>query len=310
MKRKRAFTLIELLVVIAIIALLIGLLLPALAKAQRNAKSLKDQTQIKEIHKAMTIFSNDHKGRLPIPGLVKRQKDPYTDAFLPGVGPEDFVQNDSARLYSLMVSHEFFNTDLLIGPTEVSPVVVEDDDYNFDAFQPGETIPTFWDDTFGADLDESDGSEECNTSYAHEALCGQRKKIKWRNTQIEGHPIVSTRGTDGTNEPVGDGIGGDMKGDNYTRSPTVELHGPKDQWVGNVVFSDNHTESLEAFYPTLTSYEPLDGDGPQKDNIFSAEFSDYDNGNQEASADAWMVVCRKDGSSENRVAQIYDELNP
>ncbi len=69
-RTKRGFTLIELLVVIAIIALLIGLLLPALAKAQQNAKSLKDKSQIRQVHTAMIIHSQDNRDKLPTPGLV------------------------------------------------------------------------------------------------------------------------------------------------------------------------------------------------------------------------------------------------
>ncbi|MHC4909924.1 MAG: type II secretion system protein, partial [Planctomycetota bacterium] len=88
MTRKRGFTLIELLVVIAIIALLIGLLLPALAKAQRNAKSMKDQAQIKQIHQTFLVFAADNKGRLPLPGLIDRLPDQYTGLNVPGVGPE------------------------------------------------------------------------------------------------------------------------------------------------------------------------------------------------------------------------------
>ena len=72
MKHKRAFTLIELLVVVAIIALLIGLLLPALAKAQRNAKTMRDSAQINQIHKSFLIFAQSHKSRLPIPGIINR----------------------------------------------------------------------------------------------------------------------------------------------------------------------------------------------------------------------------------------------
>jgi len=59
-------------VVIAIIALLVGLLLPALAKAQRNARTMKDATQIKEIHKSFLTFAQGNKGKLPIPGLIDR----------------------------------------------------------------------------------------------------------------------------------------------------------------------------------------------------------------------------------------------
>jgi len=63
---RRAFTLIELLVVISIIALLVGILLPALGAARRSALSMQSVSNLRQVGIGLAAYTTDRKGFFPI----------------------------------------------------------------------------------------------------------------------------------------------------------------------------------------------------------------------------------------------------
>ena len=242
MQRKRGFTLIELLVVMAIIATLISLLLPALNSARRKARETKDRTQLSQIHKAWFAWASDQKGRLPTPGLTYRRQinTPAFTGFVQGRGAESSEFNTTANMHSLLVAENYYDTEILVSPTEQNANVIVKDDYNYAVLNPNTTGgagPIYWDSSMAANLDS-----ECNISYASTPILGKRQRQKWKDTGDSNFCIIGTRG------PCL-GWGPAAPGPVPDEDLTYELLGPDSKWSGNLCFNDGHINRVETFTP-------------------------------------------------------------
>lgn len=280
---RKGFTLIELLVVISIIALLIGILLPALQRAKRNAGALKDGAQLKQMHLAMTTFATSNNDRYAVPSLEDRQG--YTEGTnligdttgMPD--PERWRKNRTGPIFSILILNGSIVPEICISPNEQNGNILIDSDYHY---APSLTLTgvnqeglALWDPTFGSSPATDDaaalggsgwitGATDLptggNISYAHQALDSSARQSRyWRTSYRSSDPIFANRGPafSDVSMPGGNAVyvaptpvGGTwfLAGGTAAllgdQSDTLNFAGSSNSWSGNVAYNDNHV-SLE-----------------------------------------------------------------
>ncbi len=267
MKKNRGFTLVELLVVVSIIALLVGLLLPALSRVRDSARQIKCATNVRAIHQGLVAWSQDSDGQYPLPSRfdpdnVSEQFDPLNET--------SKSLNRTGNVWSLMIFNKVLNPDIFISPAETNVNIrkpmsgydKEHSEYNFAAPLASPTDTQFqavYDPQFKGSASEFDDAADLTTengpvvtpknvghnSYAHSTLAGVRLGGTWNTFAPSPNlPVVGNRGPMyesiyPTPEPD---LGFSQYANEGIRSQTLAIHGGKSTWEGNVAYNDGHTE--------------------------------------------------------------------
>jgi prepilin-type N-terminal cleavage/methylation domain-containing protein len=269
MRKHRGFTLIELLVVISIIALLVGILLPALGSARRTARRVQNATHIRGIHQGLVNHSAGNKewfagissyGRISNSGATNDGLQAFT-----GVdgAPYDYpdgasgISNPSTRL-AILLNGNYFTPEYAISPaetrvgTDVATEIVR---------APIEL-------NYAPEM--TDGGGNCSYAWLEVVEGTTGRYNTWKDNSNGSAIVLSDRGL------VSSGNQGGLQ----TTSIHVSVDADADadtasgnqNWNGNVTFNDNSTRwETSAAIITGTRYGARANNDAEGDNLFTED---------------------------------------
>lgn len=278
-RQRHAFTLVELLVVIAIIALLIGILIPALGKARDTARRAKDAANIRSSLQGMHVFGGNHDGVFPRPSKL--------DTAGATVSASSPIEKDNTgNILSVLIAEGYITTADTISPVETNEKVMAYEGYQMENPELAVT-PEFavWDPGFAGVPEEGSGgntgvgtgsgraSEMSNNSYAMTAPFGARE-LAWRTDAESGQGIMSNRGTVYTLDSNDNWVIDSAGFTDGTKSNTLRFYGSSNEWAGNIGFADQSVEYANTPAPDRTGSVETTNSKRVGDNIFVNEGDD------------------------------------
>jgi len=304
MKNKRGFTLVELLVVISIIALLIGLLLPALSRVRKSAQELKCATNVRGIHQGLVSWAQSDRESYPVPSVLDRRN--FTEAAVPP-GANNPSKNRTGNVMSVLIYSETITPELLITPAEIDqdirqPILTSNRNTSeFNYSQPQTAVDpdrALYDPQFrGSKRDfqaRNSGIDSTlvygHNSYAHIPLDGASLENWSTVTALGNIAVLGNRGPVYVPAQGGSPVSpppseqwrlapdsGPTVGVGET-SQTLLIHGSRNSWSGNVAYNDGSTALEREPNPNrirqLRDTVPAQIDQPQpsfNDNLFVLE---------------------------------------
>ncbi|MEM6392291.1 MAG: type II secretion system protein [Planctomycetota bacterium] len=243
-RRKQGFTLIELLVVISIIALLIGILLPALGAARRSARQATNSTQLRGIQQGMVIYAQGNKENFPgllgngnIGIAVDLNVDPDTTRYsLDNAGGAGHGGVPLARL-AVLLNANTFTPEYILNPVDTAKtegeIATDLDETNtsYAALQ-------LRDDASTSAVDGTAGAQGARGDEWSETLNTRAIVISDRNTGADAVPGTAIS-SPWTEEDSGDWRGTVVRNDNSTAFETTAVIETTQYGSGKVLSNDN-----------------------------------------------------------------------
>ncbi len=252
---------VDLLVVVAIIALLLGIMLPALGRSRAHTKQVKDSLQISNVHKGLLAWAGNNAEQFPMPSELDKAS--TTVAWAPGV-----VKDTTRNIASILINYGYISAKDCVSPAEANSNIRAERRYQFQspvgAADPGKAL---WDPGFRAtpdDLPVGDNAygDPGGWSYGLMPPIGSRR-AKWAQTFRTTDAIVGNRGPAYTPQGAGSVLVWVLDANSNSNSGTVGvgvgsktllIHGSRQRWEGNIAYNDGRVTFEQDPAPETSSF--------------------------------------------------------